>query len=144
MQVNATVNAPLVRLAMRNLSPGTVYFWRVVAIVGNNSVGGGFWSFVTPGESQPLTPPFPVWPTSGASGVGTSLTLQWAPVPGATQYQIYFGNIPNTLALYATVRAPTVTEALRNLKSGTTYSWQVVAFTPAQSIGGEIVTFTTQ
>jgi len=91
LPLHATLNAPAVSVAVYNLSGGTAYFWKVVVIVGANSVSGGIWSFTTPGGSQTLLAPAAAWPVNGETGLATSLTAQWSPAVGATHYQIYRG-----------------------------------------------------
>jgi hypothetical protein len=137
----ATVFVPAVTEAFYNLRSGTTYYWKVVALAGSSSASSAVWSFTTSGVS--LSPPTVVWPLNGGTGAATTLTAQWSPVPGATQYQVYFGDNSSNLALYATVFAPAVTEAFYNLRSGTTYYWKVVALTGSSSASSAVWSFTT-
>jgi hypothetical protein len=66
-------------------------------------------------------------------------------VTGAVQYQVYFSDNPNTLTLYSTVDAPGVVTGFYNLKSGSTYYWQVAAIdTGGTSAKSAVWSFTTK
>ena len=129
--------------AVYNLSGGTVYYWKVVAL-GATSVSGPIWSFATPSTAS-LQPPSNPWPFVGNTGIAGTLTLQWSAVSGATQYQVYFGTNSSNLSLYATVTSlgSTVNSAVYNLSHATTYYWQVVAINGSTSASGPIWWFTT-
>jgi predicted RNase H-related nuclease YkuK (DUF458 family) len=143
LSLYTTVNAPGVTAAVYNLNAGATYYWKVAAIVGGNAYSGGPWSFTIPGGTPTLSPPTVVWPLNGVTGTATTLTVQWSPVTGAMQYQIYFSDNAGNQALYATVFAPTVTEAIYNLKGGTTYYWKVVAVAGGNSASSQVWSFTT-
>src|SRR5258708_27560926 len=87
LSLYATVSAPATSTALYNLNAGATYYWKVVAIAGSSSTSSAVWSFTTPGGVT-LSPPTVVWPQNGATGTATSLTVQWSPVSGATQYQV--------------------------------------------------------
>ena len=137
------MNAPAVNTALYNLAAGATYYWKVVALAGSSSASSAVWSFTTPGGSQTLSAPTVVWPLNGGTGAATTLTVQWAPVTGATQYQVYFGSSSSSLALYTTVNAPSVNAAFYNLSAGTTYYWKVVAIAGSSSASGAVWSFTT-
>ena len=64
---------------------GTKYVWTVAA--GNTagwSIGG--WKHFTNGTLSPPPPPIMMYPTDGAMTSGTSVTFQWLPSSGATNY----------------------------------------------------------
>ncbi len=143
LSLYTTVNAPAVSTALYNLAAGTTYYWQVVAIAGSSSASSAVWSFTTPGASQTLLTPTVVWPLNGSTGAATSLTVQWSPVTGATQYQVYFGSSSSSLALSATVNAPSVNAAFYNLSAGTTYYWKVVSIAGSSSASGAVWSFTT-
>jgi hypothetical protein len=138
----ATVSAPTVTAAVYNLNAGATYYWKVVAIAGSSSASSAVWSFTTPGGST-LSPPTVVWPLSGSTGNATTLTVQWSPVAGATQYQVYFGSSSSGLALYTTVNAPSVNAAFYNLSAASTYYWQVVALAGGSSASSAVWSFRT-
>jgi hypothetical protein len=96
-------------------------------------------------NQTPLQAPLNPWPTVGATGVATSLTLQCDAVIGATQYQIYFGTSSTALSLLATVTATgtVVRQPVLNLATDTTYYWNVVATNGVTSASSPIWSFTT-
>ena len=71
-------------------SPGTldlgkVYYWRVDAFHGFETIKGDIWSFSTPGAvGSPM-------PSHGAANVTQVLSLTWAPSDSAASHQVYFG-----------------------------------------------------
>ena len=139
----ATVNAPGVNAAVYNLNAGATYYWQVVAVAGSSSAKSAVWSFTTPGSSQTVAAPSLVWPANGATGVPSSLSLQWSAVSGATQYLVYVGPNATSLSLWATVAAPVVTMPASNLPTDT-YYWQVVAVAGSSSASSAIWSFQTQ
>ncbi len=139
-----TVNAPTVKAAVFNLNPGTTYYWQVEAIVGGNTATSTKFAFTTPG-SQTFSPPTLVWPPNGSTGNATSLNVEWTAVTGATQYKVSFGTSPTNLAPYTTIAAPEVKAAFFNLKSNTTYYWQVTAVNGSGNTAtGPVWSFATQ
>ncbi len=142
LSLYATVSAPATSTALYNLNAGTTYYWKMVALAGSSSASSGVWSFKTPGGST-LSPPTVVWPQNGATGTPTTLTVQWSPVAGATQYQVYFGGTSSSLALYATVNAPSVNAAFYNLSAASTYYWKVVALAGGSSASSAVWSFRT-
>ncbi len=142
LSLYGTVNAPTVTTAFYNLAGGTTYYWKVVALAGSSSASSGVWSFTTPG-GQTLSPPTVVWPLNGGTGNATTLTVQWSPVAGATQYQVYFGSSSSSVALYGTLNAPTVTTAFYNLSGASTYYWKVVALAGGSSASSAVWSFRT-
>jgi hypothetical protein len=71
-------------------SPGTldlgkVYYWRVDAFHGVETIKGDVWSFSTPGAvGSPM-------PSHGAADVTQVLSLTWAASDSAASHQVYFG-----------------------------------------------------
>ena len=144
LSLYATVNAPAVNAALYNLNGGATYYWKVVAVAGTASAGSAVWSFKTAAPPTPtITAPTLVWPANASTGNTTSLNVQWSPVTGATQYQVYFGSSATSLALYATVNVPAVNAALYNLPSGATCYWRVVAVAAGASASSPVWSFTT-
>jgi hypothetical protein len=112
------------------LNTTTPYFWRVRA---KNSCGGtGAWSstftFTTRGCITLATPTV-VSPANGATGVGTSATLDWSDVTGAARYEVQvatdaaFTNVVRSNTALAS-SAWTVSPALA---SSTLYYWRARA-----------------
>lgn len=58
------------------LSPGTVYYWRVVAVNSGGSAPGAVWSFTTGGCTAPAAPAAPS-PAHGATAVTLNADLGW-------------------------------------------------------------------
>jgi hypothetical protein len=142
LSLYATVNAAAVKTAFYNLGAGATYYWQVVAVAGSSSAASAVWSFTTSGASV-LSAPNIVWPVNGGTGSATTLTVQWAPIAGAAQYQVYFGTSSGNLALYQTVNAPAVNAAFYNLNAYATYYWQVVAVAGSSSAASAVWSFTT-
>jgi len=145
LSLSTTVSAPTVNAAFYNLAAGTTYYWQVVAVAGSNTASSAIWSFTTPGAppSQTLSAPTVVWPLNGSTGSATTLTVQWGPVTGATQYQVYSGYSSTNLTLYTTVSAPAVNAAFYNLNANATYYWKIVAISGNSSTSGAVWSFTT-
>jgi hypothetical protein len=141
----AVATGNVVRQAVYNLAPGTTYYWNVIAINGASSTSSPIWSFTTVAPVVVLAPASNAWPTSGASSVATSLTLQCNAVTGAAQYQIYMGTNSSSMSLIATdvATGSVVRQAVYNLAHGTTYYWKVVAINGAASTSSLIWSFTT-
>jgi hypothetical protein len=144
LSLSTTVSAPTINSALYNLSPGTTYYWQVVALAGSSSASSSVWSFTTPAGGSTLLPPNAVWPLNGSKGNATALTVQWTPVQGAVQYQVYFSDSPDNLALYATLNAPTTNAAFNDLSPGETYYWRVVAVAGESSASGAVWSFTAE
>ncbi len=78
-------------------------------------------------NNAPLKPSNPA-PSSGATGVGTSITLSWNcsdPDGDALVYDVYFGTTTNPARVSAGQTARSYTAS--NLAEGTKYYWKVVA-----------------
>ena len=101
---------------------------------------------------QPLPPDTPAYasPANGASGIGSSVTLNWDGGPWAWSYDIYLGTSPNPPLLVPNTQVgsaqPGTPEAftVSNLQPGTTYYWRIVGKTTAQvSKSGPTFSFVT-
>ena len=109
------------------LSPGQVYYWKVVAhaacnpaLISSSSVHA-FLTMGTPGVPDLLSP------SNNATGIATGVVVDWANVttPGSTLYDLYFGTT-NPPPLFEAMG--TVTERLMQaLSSNTQYFWKVRA-----------------
>jgi len=82
---------------------------------------------VVPSNNAPLKPSNPA-PSSGTTGIGTSITLSWNcsdPDGDALVYDVYFGTTTNPARVSAGQTAKSYTSS--NLTEGTKYYWKVVA-----------------
>jgi len=116
-----TVTAPsFTRIGLTN---GTTYYFKVVA----TNVAGS-----SPGSTEVIAkplPPVPVAPASLTANPGdTQITLAWAAVAGASNYQVFRGTAPGVVA--SGTPLTTVTNATyvdMTLINGTIYYYKVVA-----------------
>jgi hypothetical protein len=91
---NATVGMPW---GASTYSPGPlnlekVYYWRIDAFHGFETIKGDVWSFSTPGA---VGSPFP---SKGAVDVTQVLNLTWAASDSAASHQVYFGTDKDSVA----------------------------------------------
>jgi hypothetical protein len=104
------------------MSPGTTYYWRIVAqnaTCGSNS--GAEWSFST--CAVPGTPGTPD-PADTNSNIGTGSVLDWADSSDTDSYNVYFGTTTSP-PYVANVGASTWDPS--GMAEGTTYYWRIVA-----------------
>jgi hypothetical protein len=142
LSLYATVDAPRARYPVYDLSPGTAYSWQVAASNGSATARSAVASFTTAGQAPPFSSPTLVWPLNGSTTAGISLKVKWTAVSGASQYQVYLGTSPASLLLYSTVNVPLVLAAFYQLRSGTTYYWQVAAVSGTRSARSAVWSFT--
>ena len=118
------------------LSPGTVYYWLVVAKNSGGLSPSATWSFTTQ-----LAPPALLGPANAAAGVSLTPILSWTATTGAASYDLRFGT-SSPPALLTSTTGTNYTPA--TLAGGTVYYWQVVARSAASSSSSAIWSFTTQ
>ncbi len=80
-----------------------------------------------------------VSPSVLATGVPVNGSLTWAPSPGATSYNVYFGISASPLV--ATTSGTSYTPP--TMKNNTTYFWSVTAINAAGSMSSAVFSFTT-
>jgi hypothetical protein len=112
------------------LNSNTTYYWRVNA---SNSSGTSGWStvrsFTT--AAAPTTPPSAPTlsaPVNNATGISTTVTLQWEPATGATSYQAQVStasSFSTTVSNQSNILYTQVT--VLSLNTNTTYYWRVNA-----------------
>jgi hypothetical protein len=103
------------------------YYWRVNAYDGTSQTSA--WSSVWTFSTRLPLPATPVLssPTTGATGLATSLTLAWGNATMATSYNLQLSAdslFGTTLISQSGLTATTA--AVSNLAAGTTYYWRVV------------------
>jgi hypothetical protein len=133
-----TTSQSAASLLRTGLTPGTTYFWQIIARNGTGTTNGPVWSFTT--QSLPAAPGTPT-PANAATGQATALTLAWT-ATGATSYDVKFGttNPPPTVATGQSA----ATLSRTGLTAGATYFWQIIANNGAGSTSGPVWSFTTQ
>jgi len=129
------------------LQPGTTYYWKIVSrtnatpLMPSLVAPSAIWSFTTAGTPGPPAPPFSPSPSDGATGVGLTPTLSWAPGAVGTTFNVAFGtaNPPPTVATGLT--SPSYPAG--SLTASTTYFWRVTAVSIGGSTAGPLWSFTT-
>ncbi|MDB5047776.1 MAG: hypothetical protein JWO30_847 [Fibrobacteres bacterium] len=109
------------------LSPGTRYYWRVLATNGN---GPGDWSVPSGFTTTPNAPAAPalVSPASNSDSESLTPTLRWRASTGATQYIVALESFVDTD--FVELRKDTLTDTsvtVGPLNCDQYYSWSVVA-----------------
>jgi large repetitive protein len=111
-----------------NLTAGTDYAFNLVAFDGTSSAATPWISAMTTGAPSVLSPPASF---TGSALSATQVALNWTATAGAAGYNLYeFVN--NQPSLVATYDASTTTATISNLDSGTTYPFNLVAFSGQQ------------
>jgi hypothetical protein len=130
------------------LQGGTTYHWKVVALTNASHLmpsavaHSSRWTFTTaPGTAGPPAAPSNPAPSNGATGVGTSVQLSWAPGGAGTTYNVAFGtsNPPPQVATGLTNASYTPA----TLSQSTTYFWRVTAISGGGTTSGPVWSFTT-
>ncbi|HCZ07263.1 MAG TPA: hypothetical protein DHV12_09095 [Thermotogae bacterium] len=117
---------------VRDLSPYTYYYWKVVALdVWRERVEGPLWMFRTAdfGGNHPPEIPHSPYPPDGATGIATEIILSWEcvdPDDDKVLFDVCLGESESSLATVATyLESP---EHHVVLNGSTTYYWRVIAF----------------
>lgn len=136
LQADWANSAYLVQL---DLSPGTVYRWRINSRNAAGTTTGSTWTFET--GFMPDTPSTPN-PPNGSFSVEHDVILSWAPANGATTYNICFGteNPPPPAQSGLTV---TQWDPPGLLNPETVYFWEIATVNNIGTTPGPIWTFTT-
>lgn len=108
------------------LAPDTTYHWRVEARAAcdtNLTSTSPTWSFTT-SSCLDLATAMLVSPSHQAAGLPREVTLEWDPVTGGGDYEVYFGTSNPPTSLLTTTSG---ISAMATVKPGATYFWQVKA-----------------
>lgn len=133
------------------LEAGQTYYWRVrvnrdATYARNNGAWSEARSFTLEGTPQPPSPPpGPTLfsPVNGAGDISPSPTFTWAPLAGATQYELTLYSNAALQELVESVLTPdTMYPYDGALTPGTTYYWQVRVVQPFESEPSTVSTFT--
>lgn len=125
-----------------DLSPSTIYYWKIVATNGDGSTTGPVWSFTTDvaTSSPPLTPSNPS-PGNGQMTVALAPTLTWYDDALASSYSVAFGTSATPSIVSTGLTAASYTPG--TLTAFTAYYWQITAIGPGGTTVGPIWSFTT-
>jgi hypothetical protein len=107
------------------LSPGT-YYWQARALNASGITeanGGAWWTFTVTGATQP-TGLTKLSPTSGTTGLGSTVTLSWSALPDAGYLVCWDTTNNNSCDQAWWPNAGVTARVLTNLPAGT-YYWQV-------------------
>jgi hypothetical protein len=123
-------NSALLEKLITGLSPATNYEWRVKSICPSNNIGSysGIGQFTTPAVVVPPPPPVACGvPTNFTiSNLGNrTATINWAAVPSATGYTVYYNLITNAGWLAVNVNTNSFTRT--NFQIGANYRYKVRA-----------------
>ncbi|HEX2958462.1 MAG TPA: fibronectin type III domain-containing protein, partial [Chitinispirillaceae bacterium] len=120
-------NVTTAQFALTTLENGTQYFWRVAAV---NNGGTGEWSDTSNFTTIPAIPQTPIisTPTNGATGVATTVTIQWNEVTSASSYDVTVSGLPDfTDEIIASTTVTTPSYPLSGLSNNKTYYVRVCA-----------------
>jgi len=128
---------------INDLSPGTLYYFRIYASNSEGSNYGDIKSFTTEelSNSEPDTPSY-TYPSNGATGVSKDVTFSWNcsdPDGDALTYYLYCGTSTSSWTKYTTSKK----NYTLSLATNTKYSWKVDAYDGKVTTTGLTWTFTT-
>ncbi len=127
---NWTSNGAATSKPITGLSPNTTYYWHVRAfnssgVAFSNGSATAFWSFRIGGVPGAFSKSSPA---NGATNQPTSLTLTWAPSPGATSYAYCYDTTNDNACSNWTSNGAATSKPITGLSPNTTYYWHVRAF----------------
>ncbi len=144
-------NQPFTQYFPGTLLFNTTYYWRIDGVNNGGTTTGDVWSFTTETWTTAPEPASNPQPFDSATGVSTSVDLQFEAGRGATSHDIYFGTVsPGTFQ----INQPQTTFDPGSLDPNTTYYWRideknsygtttgtVWSFTTSAGIGGDPASF---
>jgi hypothetical protein len=121
--LHGTTDKPVYNRPFYNLIPDTIHYWRVFLKCGpNRTLYSDVWSF-TPNSGGIILPsPVLLAPSDGARIPASTVTLQWSPLSGATQYMLRYRPSGGFETFHVTSNTSITVGPLR---SATTYEWWV-------------------
>lgn len=123
------------------LAASTAYAWKIVARNSSSSAASAVWTFTTGAATPVPTAVTLLTPVNGATGLGTSNTLSWKPVTGASYYDLYVGTTASPSRIGSIVGS---TVSVTGFRAGTKYYWKVVAHSASGISTSEVWSFTTK
>jgi hypothetical protein len=113
------------KFQLKNLSPRTIYYWRVRAY---NTGGKGLWSSARSFGTVDGLPSNPVIivPSNGATGIDNSVQLRWLSKGNIISYSVEVSKDPGFITSIFYIQSQTSTTLnLSNLSYATSYYWRV-------------------
>ena len=124
------------------LVPGMTYYWKIVEIDESDPESpweGPVWSFSIAPKSA-----FSPYPVDGSESVDPNIALRWEPGYGAILHYVYFGDDYDVVSNAAGAMPsgpPTYSPGTLDLEK--VYYWRIDAFHGAETIKGDIWSFST-
>jgi hypothetical protein len=115
-------------LAVNELASGTVYYWSVTAHASCDPAQTAtteVQTFTTSGACAEPPAVTLLAPADNDGSVAATVNVSWSPSPGASSYDLYFGNGSSPPVYMSDLLDTSVT--LPRLSAGTSYSWKVAA-----------------
>ncbi len=121
-------------MALSGLAPGT-YYWQVQAYAvgtGLDGDNGTWWSFTVPAVEFAKQSP-----VDGASGLGSSVSITWSSLPGASLYAYCVSRVATGCdTLTGWVDTTATSAAMTDLPAGT-YFWHVVGAVSGRTVNAD-------
>lgn len=142
LTTNLTISQQ-VSLAVGNLTPGTMYYYQLVAFNGFGAGYGGNVSLLTPAQSPVVTTLAAINITSSNATLQASVNPEYSQTEVTFQWgtTTNFGNNTPLISLTSNLTSyQTVSSTISNLQSGTIYYFLVMAYNSGgTAIGNELV-----
>lgn len=144
----AQVAANITTYTDSDLTPNTLYYYRVKAITATDSSGYSEVNSLTtpaiPATPTKATTPTPTIGSNNEVLANGALSLKWTGSSNTTTYSVYFGTSPDNLTKLgdvAYVAAPSY--SLTGLSTATTYYWRIDATNAKGTVIGDVWNFRT-
>ena len=115
---------------------GQTYCWRVDEVTQEGAQKGALWSFTTQGGKAAAPTPH-----TGAVNAPTRLTLSWQPGHVGARHTLYLGTAPDAMSRVVGGKAEALCPVC-GLELGRTYYWRVDEVYGAQTVAGDLWSFT--